>query len=119
VGVLITGKFIGLLGIQWQKKTIGAVWVLRIYQQKTKLSSSSGFGNWEAMTKLVGLTSLRKNIVHSSYTGCPNSGKNFQGSGEESTLPLLVRILIALLFELAVILKWVMVTMLIFCQILG
>jgi hypothetical protein len=45
VELLITGKFIGLLGIQWQKKRTGAVWVLGIYRQKTKLSSSSGFGN--------------------------------------------------------------------------
>jgi hypothetical protein len=45
VGVLITGKFIGLLGIQWQKKRTGAVWVLGIYRQKTKLSFSSGFEN--------------------------------------------------------------------------
>jgi hypothetical protein len=40
--------------------------VLGLYQQKIKLSSSSGFENWEAMTKLVGQISLRKNADQSS-----------------------------------------------------
>jgi hypothetical protein len=63
------------------------------------------------MTKLVGQTSLRKNTDQSSSMGCPNSRKNSQGFGEVSALPLLVRIMITLLFVLAVNLKWVMVTM--------
>jgi len=84
--------------------------VLGLSWQKITLSSSSGFGNWEVMTKLVRQTSLRDNTDQSLSMRCPDSGKNSQCFGEVSALLLLVRITITLLFELAVNLKWVMVT---------
>jgi hypothetical protein len=44
--------------------------------------------------------------------GCPRSRKKFQGFSEESAILLPARILISLLFEMVVNLKWVMVIML-------
>jgi hypothetical protein len=63
------------------------------------------------MTKLVGQTSLRKIQTEVHQWGAPIQEKNSQGFGEVFALPLLVRIMITLLFVLAVNLKWVMVTM--------